>query len=271
MEASASGGSGASGEAPARKRLKTASESGSTPPKAAVVTEEPVPATGRARAASLGTAAAMARAARSGGSDRAERQRRGGDDGARVAKIAGAVSTILEALGEDPEREGLLRTPTRMAELLVDCTSGYGKTLETVLNGAVFSEEYSEMVLVKDIQIYSLCEHHVVPFHGKAHIAYIPNGKVLGLSKLARIADMFARRLQVQERLTTQIASAVMDAVQPLGVGVVVEATHMCMCMRGAKAHSSATVTSAVLGSFKTDPRTRSEFYANIGRPRVPF
>ena len=137
------------------------------------------------------------------------------------------------------------------------------------MNGAVFNEEYSEMVLVKDIQLYSMCEHHVVPFFGKAHIAYIPNGKVVGLSKLARIADMFSRRLQVQERLTKQIADAVNDACDPLGVGVVIEATHMCMCMRGARATGSSTTTSAVLGCFKTDPRTRNEFYANIGRPRA--
>jgi len=198
-----------------------------------------------------------------------ELERRAGGDAARVATIAGAVSTILGALGEDPERPGLQRTPTRLAELLVDCTSGYGQTVETVLNGAVFEEDYSEMVVVRDIALYSLCEHHVVPFFGKCHIAYVPKGKVLGLSKLARIAEMYARRLQVQERLTTQIARAVMDAVDPQGVGVVVEATHMCMCMRGARATSSSTVTSAVLGSFRSDQRTRNEFFANIGRPRM--
>ena len=195
-------------------------------------------------------------------------KRRLGDDESRVERIAGAVSTILDALGEDTEREGLVATPRRMAQLLVDCTSGYERRLEDVLNGAVFAEDYSEMVLVKDIMIHSLCEHHVVPFFGKCHIAYIPNGKVLGLSKLARIADMFSRRLQVQERLTTQIADAVAQACDPLGVGVVVEATHMCMCMRGARQTGSSTVTSAVLGSFKSDPRTRNEFYANIGRPQ---
>lgn len=195
-------------------------------------------------------------------------KRRLGDDEARVCKIAGAVSTILDALGEDTGREGLQDTPRRMAKLLVDCTSGYAKRLEDVLNGAVFAEDYSQMVLVKDIQLYSLCEHHVVPFFGKCHIAYIPNGKVLGLSKLARIAHMFAKRLQVQERLTTQIAEAVAEACGPCGVGVVVEATHMCMCMRGVQATGSSTVTSALLGSFKSDPRTRAEFFASVGRPQ---
>ena len=185
---------------------------------------------------------------------------------ARVDRIASAVATILDALGEDPTREGLVKTPHRMAKLLVECTDGYRKQLSTVLNGAVFHETYSEMVLVKDINIFSLCEHHVVPFFGKVHIAYIPRGKVLGLSKLARIAEMFARRLQVQERLTCQIASAVSEAISPLGVGVVIEATHMCMSMRGARQPGSSTVTSSVLGCFQSDPRTRAEFFANISR-----
>ena len=197
-----------------------------------------------------------------------ELNRRAGNDEARVEKIAGAVSTILEALGEDRNRPGLQQTPKRLAQLLVDCTSGYARRLDEVLNGAVFEETYSEMVVVRDIALYSLCEHHVVPFHGKCHIAYIPNGKVLGLSKLARIAHMFAKRLQVQERLTTQIAEAVAEACGPCGVGVVVEATHMCMCMRGVQATGSSTVTSALLGSFKSDPRTRAEFFASVGRPQ---
>mmetsp|Transcript_16166 Transcript_16166/g.48885 ORF Transcript_16166/g.48885 Transcript_16166/m.48885 type:complete len:263 (+) Transcript_16166:68-856(+) len=184
----------------------------------------------------------------------------------RVANIAAAVATILENLGEDPTREGLLKTPKRMAELLVECTSGYEKKLETVINGAVFHEDYSEMVVVKDINVFSLCEHHVVPFFGKVHIAYIPRDRVLGLSKLARISKMYAQRLQVQERLTRQIADAVVDAVSPLGVGVVVEAQHMCMAMRGACQPSSTTVTSAVRGCFQADSRTRAEFFANVGR-----
>mmetsp|Transcript_16229 Transcript_16229/g.52819 ORF Transcript_16229/g.52819 Transcript_16229/m.52819 type:complete len:232 (+) Transcript_16229:1416-2111(+) len=190
---------------------------------------------------------------------------------ARVAKIADAVAVILENIGEDPSREGLLKTPRRMAELLVECTEGYEKKVDDVINGAIFHEDYSEMVVVKDINVFSLCEHHVVPFFGKVHIAYIPRKKILGLSKLARIAEMYAKRLQVQERLTTQIAEAIMDAVEPLGVGVVIEATHMCMTMRGACQPSSTTVTSAVLGIFQTDHRTRSEFFANIGRHTSRF
>lgn len=184
----------------------------------------------------------------------------------KVCKIASAVTTILEALGEDPKREGLVKTPRRLAELLVDCTQGYKQELPGVINGAIFHEDYSEMVLVKDINIFSLCEHHVVPFFGKVHIAYIPRNKVLGLSKLARISDMYARRLQVQERLTNQIANAIKDAIQPLGVGVVIEAQHMCMAMRGARQPSSTTVTSSVLGCFQSDSRTRAEFFANICR-----
>ncbi|KAJ8599376.1 hypothetical protein CTAYLR_007007 [Chrysophaeum taylorii] len=167
---------------------------------------------------------------------------------------------------EDPTREGLVKTPRRMAELLIECTQGYEQQLGDVINGAVFHEDYREMVIVKDIKIFSLCEHHVVPFHGVCHIAYIPRSKVLGLSKLARISDMYARRLQVQERLTTQIAHAVRDAIQPLGVGVVIEAQHMCMAMRGARQPSSTTITSSVLGCFQSDSRTRAEFFANIGR-----
>ncbi|KAJ8599358.1 hypothetical protein CTAYLR_007009 [Chrysophaeum taylorii] len=191
---------------------------------------------------------------------------RSGDESGKVSKIAKAVATILEELGEDPTREGLVKTPRRMAELLIECTQGYEQQLGDVINGAVFHEDYREMVIVKDIKIFSLCEHHVVPFHGVCHIAYIPRSKVLGLSKLARISDMYARRLQVQERLTTQIAHAVRDAIQPLGVGVVIEAQHMCMAMRGARQPSSTTITSSVLGCFQSDSRTRAEFFANIGR-----
>ncbi|KAG5176085.1 hypothetical protein JKP88DRAFT_228173 [Tribonema minus] len=183
----------------------------------------------------------------------------------RLATMTAAVSTLLTCMGEDPTREGLVRTPYRMARALLDCTKGYEKRLDDVINGAIFEEHHHEMILVKDIDVYSMCEHHLVPFYGRAHIAYIPRSKVLGLSKLARIADMYAQRLQVQERLTKQIAEAIYEAINPLGVGVVVEATHMCMVMRGVQKSGATTVTSSVLGCFQADPRTRAEFFSLIG------
>jgi len=186
----------------------------------------------------------------------------------RLERMAGAVETILECLGEDPKREGLLKTPQRMAKALMYFTSGYKTTLDTCVNEAVFREDHREMVLVKDIDIHSLCEHHMVPFFGKVHIAYIPRNNVLGLSKLARIAEMYARRLQVQERLTKQIAMAIQSAIQPLGVGVVVECSHMCMVMRGVQKTNATTTTSSVLGCFQSDPRTRSEFLALVNSNR---
>ncbi|EQC33028.1 GTP cyclohydrolase I [Saprolegnia diclina VS20] len=188
------------------------------------------------------------------------------NDKEKLEKMAAAVKVLLECLGEDVNREGLVKTPMRMAKALLYCTKGYTQTLEDVLNDAVFTEDYSEMVIVRDIELYSLCEHHMVPFVGKVHIGYIPNGKVLGLSKLARISDVFARRLQVQERLTIEIAQGLMKAIGALGVGVVIEATHMCMTMRGVEKSGASTVTSSVLGCFQSDPRTRSEFMSHVQR-----
>ncbi|KAF7978303.1 hypothetical protein HWV62_901 [Athelia sp. TMB] len=179
---------------------------------------------------------------------------------AREEKLSGAVRIILECLGEDPDREGLLRTPERYAQALMWMTRGYEERLADVINDAVFAEDHDEMVIVRDIDISSLCEHHLVPFTGKVAIAYIPNRLVLGLSKLARIAETFSRRLQVQERLTKQIAIAIQEAIKPRGVAVVMEATHMCMTMRGVQKPGSSTVTSCMLGCFRTQQKTREEF-----------
>ncbi len=175
------------------------------------------------------------------------------------------VRELLLLLGEDPSRPGLRRTPVRVARAMRDLTRGYEEDLTEVVNGAVFEEEVSEMVLVKDIEFYSLCEHHLLPFYGKVHVAYIPKGRVIGLSKLPRIVDIFARRLQVQERMTVQIAEAVERVLEPAGVAVVAEAAHLCMMMRGVAKQSSVTTTSCMLGGFREDPRTRSEFLALVG------
>ncbi|EKM50358.1 uncharacterized protein PHACADRAFT_263613 [Phanerochaete carnosa HHB-10118-sp] len=183
---------------------------------------------------------------------------------AREEKLAGAVRTLLECIGEDPDREGLVRTPARYAQALMYLTKGYEERLTDIINDAVFAEDHDEMVIVKDIDIASLCEHHLVPFTGKVAIAYIPNKLVLGISKLARIAETFSRRLQVQERLTKQIAIAVQEAIKPRGVAVVMEATHLCMTMRGVQKPGSSTVTSCMLGCFRTQQKTREEFLTLI-------
>ena len=171
-----------------------------------------------------------------------------------------AYRNLLEAIGEDPDRQGLLRTPIRAALALEFLTQGYRQNLDEIVNGAIFDSEASEIILVKDIELYSLCEHHLLPFIGRAHVAYIPSGKVIGLSKVARIVDVFARRLQIQENLTTQIAESLMKCLEPNGVAVVVEAKHLCMMMRGVEKQNSVMKTSCLLGSFKDDARTRSEF-----------
>jgi GTP cyclohydrolase I len=184
----------------------------------------------------------------------------------KASKMEELVTDLLEEIGENPGREGLLRTPRRFVRALQFLTSGYSKDIKEVLNGAVFSERYSEMVIVKDIDLFSMCEHHMLPFYGKAHVAYIPNGKILGLSKVPRIVEVFARRLQVQERLTQQIADTLYDALIPDGVGVVIEARHMCMIMRGVEKQNSVATTSAMLGAFRDDVKTRQEFLTLIGR-----
>jgi GTP cyclohydrolase IA len=186
------------------------------------------------------------------------------EEAERLKKMEEACKTILECVGENPDREGLVKTPTRWAKALLFMTKGYGQTCEEVTNGAIFSEDHDEMVVVRNIDIHSLCEHHMVPFSGRVHIGYIPNGKVLGLSKLARIAEVYARRLQVQERLTRQIADAIVDAVEPLGVAVVIECTHMCMVMRGVQKVGASTTTSSVRGIFESNSKTRAEFFSII-------
>jgi GTP cyclohydrolase I len=178
--------------------------------------------------------------------------------------IADLVRRMIQLIGEDPDRDGLRHTPERFEKALRFLTSGYQQDPEKLLNGAMFSVCYDQMVLVKDIEIYSLCEHHLLPFFGKCHVAYIPDKKVVGLSKIPRLVNMFARRLQIQERLTNQIASAIQQKISPLGVGVVVEARHLCMVMRGVEKQNSQTVTSAMLGSFRENVQTREEFLSLI-------
>ncbi len=183
--------------------------------------------------------------------------------------FADKIRDMLAALGEDPERDGLIRTPERVESSMRFLTQGYHMSVADAIGDAVFAERHQSMIMVRDIELYSLCEHHLLPFFGRAHVAYIPDGKILGLSKVARIVDVFARRLQVQERLTDQVADAVMDVLQPTGVGVVIEAAHFCMMMRGVQKQNSRTVTSALRGIFRDDSKTRVEFLrlAHGGRP----
>jgi len=176
---------------------------------------------------------------------------------------------LLAELGEDPSREGLLDTPKRVEKALAFLTSGYAADVDATLNNALFSVDYNEMVIVRDIDFYSLCEHHLLPFFGKCHVAYIPQGRVLGLSKIPRLVDIFARRLQIQERLTNQIAETLREKVDPLGVAVVMEATHLCMAMRGVEKQNSVATTSSMLGVFREDARTRMEFLELIKRPEL--
>ncbi|WP_229838960.1 GTP cyclohydrolase I FolE [Deinococcus piscis] len=178
--------------------------------------------------------------------------------------LADLTHSWLAAIGEDPEREGLTRTPHRVAKAWAAMTAGYGQTLAQVVGEGVFAAEGSEMVIVKDIEFYSMCEHHMLPFYGRAHVAYIPDSKILGLSKFARIVDLYSRRLQVQERITTQVAEAVEELLEPKGVAVLMEGVHLCMAMRGVQKQNSSTTTSAMRGLFRTDPRTRAEFMSAV-------
>jgi GTP cyclohydrolase I len=187
-------------------------------------------------------------------------------DGAKVESVASLVRKIIALVGEDPEREGLKKTPERYEKALKFLTSGYHQNVDHLLNGATFSVCYDEMVVVKDIEFFSLCEHHLLPFFGKAHVAYLPSKKVIGLSKVARLVNMYARRLQIQERMTNQIARALEEKIAPQGVGVIIEARHLCMQMRGVEKQHGQAVTSAMLGAFRENKQTRDEFLALVGK-----
>jgi GTP cyclohydrolase IA len=184
----------------------------------------------------------------------------------KIDSIEQAYRDLLEAIGENPERQGLLKTPARAARALEFLTQGYRQNVAEIVNGAIYDSDASEIILIKDIELYSMCEHHLLPFIGRAHVAYIPNGKVIGLSKMARMVDVFARRLQIQENLTTQIADALMDVLSPEGVAVVIEAKHLCMMMRGVEKQNSIMKTSCLLGCFKDSATTRSEFLSLLGK-----
>ena len=186
------------------------------------------------------------------------------ESGAKGESIAALIRKMIVLLSEDPEREGLRKTPERYEKAMKFLTSGYHQNLDTVLNGATFSVSYDEMVIVKDIEFFSLCEHHLLPFFGKAHVAYLPHKRVLGLSKIARLVNVFARRLQIQERMTSQIADAIQEKISPHGVGVIIEARHLCMQMRGVEKQHGQAVTSAMLGSFRDNKQTRDEFLALV-------
>ena len=198
------------------------------------------------------------------------------DDGAtiggdRALEFENIIRRQIELLGEDPARDGLLKTPSRVAKSLTWLTRGYQMDVQDVVGDAVFEEEHASMVMVRDIELYSMCEHHMLPFFGKAHVAYIPNGRIVGLSKLPRIVEIFSRRLQVQERLTEQISAAIEDVLQPAGVGVVIEAYHLCMMMRGVEKQNSKTITSALRGAFRDDAKTRDEFLRLAHSPSSPL
>jgi GTP cyclohydrolase I len=186
-------------------------------------------------------------------------------------KLHDAVRDLLAGIGEDPTRDGLIKTPSRVAESMSFLTQGYAEDPASLLTSALFDVDYDEMVVVRDIEFYSLCEHHLLPFFGRAHVGYIPRGKIVGLSKIPRLVEVFARRLQVQERLTTQIAETIETVLSPLGVGVVMEACHLCMRMRGVAQQNSTAITSSMLGAFQRDPKTRSEFMELINQNRQPF
>ncbi|MFQ5699459.1 MAG: GTP cyclohydrolase I FolE [Myxococcota bacterium] len=185
-----------------------------------------------------------------------------------MQRVESLVEELLKEIGEDPSREGLRRTPGRVARSLATLTEGYQQDARLILEQAVFEESYDEMLLVKDIDFYSLCEHHMLPFFGRAHVAYIPNGRIVGLSKLARLVEVFSRRLQVQERLTNEIAAMLQNVLEPRGVAIVMEAQHLCMMMRGVQKQNSFTVTSSMLGAFEADSKTRSEFLQLVRMPR---
>ena len=188
------------------------------------------------------------------------------DERSPGSQIPEAIRTLLAELGEDPDRAGLAGTPDRVRRMYAELTEGYHTDPETLLNGAAFEVDYDEMVVVRDIEFFSLCEHHLLPFFGKAHVGYLPRGRIIGLSKIPRIVDMYAHRLQVQERLTQQVASLLMEQIKPKGVACVIEATHLCTVMRGVKKQEATMVTSSMLGTFRADARTRSEFLTFIGR-----